>query len=258
MKTSILFWTILKKSIIIKLRYKFEFFTAVVSLSLMFLGMMFGAETLSNSPLSATSKVGMLSGYILWTIMLTSYGNISGRIIDESISGTFIQLYINSKSLLTTLFFNCIASFITSLATIYSIIVVTSLVSGISLSLQVFKILPVVILGIPAIWGLGLVIGSLTLSFKKVQSMSSIISMFVLGSIPFIVNKNVIAATLLPFGMSTKIAMDIFNFRRGIFDISMNEVLIILAGNVVYLAFGYVSYIICMGIAKKHGRLTQF
>jgi ABC-type transport system involved in cytochrome c biogenesis permease component len=257
MKYIFLFYAILRKDLIYQWRYKVNTFVGILFLTFICFGIIFGINSFSEKGMDTSEKAGFIGGYILWLVMMTSYQTITRTITSESTLGTFEQLYINSPNIFTFLFMKCFSAFLTSMITIYFIIFLILYLANIPLDMNIVLMLPVILIGIPALWAMSLGIGSLALVAKQIDAVSSVVSMIVLASIPIIVQKSQLAAIVLPFGLSNKLSQDIFTGTTSLSAVSVQNVAAILANDAVYLAIGMTIFKISEYYAKKYGKLAH-
>lgn len=257
MKYLLLFYAILKKDLTYQWRYKVNAIVGVLFLTFVCFGIIFGIDSFSDKGMDASEKAGFIGGYILWIVMMTNYQTITRTIRSESALGTFEQLYINTPNMFTYLFLKCFSGFINSLVVLYTVILVILLIADIPLDTGILMILPTILIGIPALWGISLGIGSLGLVLKQIDSISSIISMIVLASIPVVVQKSLLASIILPFGLSNKISQDIFTGKISLANIGLDNIGMIIANDIVYVTIGVTMYKISEYYAKKYGKLAH-
>ena len=257
MKYALLFSAIFKKDLLYQWRYKVNTLVGIFFLTFVCLGILFGINSFSGDKMDSAQKAGFIGGYILWVVMMTNYQTITRTITSESTLGTFEQLYINSSNIFTYLFMKCFSTFLNGLVMLYAIIFLLLYFGGVPLDRNILLILPVILLGIPALWGISLGIGSLALVFKQIDSVSSVISMIVIASIPIIVNKSYLASLLLPFGLANKLSQDIFTNNAALSGIGTLHVGLILANDAAYLLIGILLYKLSEHYAKQYGKLAH-
>ena len=246
---------VLIKDLIYQWRYKVNTIVGILFLTFVCFGIIFGMESFSEGGLDSSEKAGFIGGYVLWLVMMTNYQTITRTITSESTLGTFEQLYINTSSIRTFLFLKCFSAFLTGLIVLYAIIFLILGFSGLGANISIIAMLPVILVGIPALWAISLGIGSLALMFKQIEAVSSVVSMIVIASIPVIVQKSHVASLLLPFGLANKLAQDIFAGESRLLDVTGEDIALILANDVAYLLIGLVLFGISERYAKKFGKL---
>ncbi|MDR2064702.1 MAG: hypothetical protein LBP85_03200 [Prevotellaceae bacterium] len=223
-------------------------------MSVIFLGILLIPDTFIAIATHGKSKLVVLGPLVLWLIMQTSFTSITQGIIGDSTLGTLEQLYISSGGYCKIIFLKALSSFILNMIPTFSIICIISLI--IKTNLLGFLIgLPIIILGIPSIWGFSLIAGAFILAFKQVSMIVTIFSVIFFSGISYLSLKNMdsIFFHILPFGTSNKVSLSIIqniNYDFGIFDMIM-----IIANSTVYLVIGIMCFKFAENYAKKHGKL---
>ena len=103
---------------------------------------------------------------------MTNYQTITATLENETSLGTLEQLYINTSNILTFFLLKCISFFIYNTFFLYLIIIIISLLAKIQINLNIIMMLPIIILGILALWSVSLGVGSLILVFKRISVIS--------------------------------------------------------------------------------------
>lgn len=257
MKYLYLFYSILKNTLVVAWRYKLDAICGVFFMTVMCMLILFGFTMITKSNPDSFNKISFIGGYILWIILMTNYQIITATLENETSLGTLEQLYINTSNILTFFLLKCISFFIYNTFFLYLIIIIISLLAKIQITLNIIMMLPIIILGIPALWSVSLGVGSLILVFKRISVISSVISMLVISFMPYIVQKSRIVSLIVPFGLANKLAQDIFKNKIKLSDVSNYDIIYILLNNLFYIIMGVIIYKVSERFAKKHGKLAQ-
>jgi len=164
-------------------RYLFDTASAVVIFYIIFLAMFFGLKGLAGGSITGNTLDQMIIGYILWTFAMTSFQSTSYKIYEESQRGTLEQLYLCSLGMEWSLIFRLILDFVFSFFFSSVILVVTMLTTGRWLSINIPYVFGILLLSLPALWGIGLAFGSLSMVFKKTTAFMQIITFGLIGAV---------------------------------------------------------------------------
>jgi len=235
-------------------RYLFDTLSAVVIFYIIFLAMFFGLKGLTKGQVSPETLDHMIIGYILWTFAMTSFQSTSYKIYEESQRGTLEQLYLCSLGMEWTLIFRLILDFIFSFFFSAVMLFITMLTTGRWLSIDIPYVFFVLLLSLPALWGIGLAFGSLSMVFKKTTAFMQIITFGLIGAVS-LNGYPVKLVTLIPF---TAGATTIRRSITGAPSFPASWYLTIALISLVYLTAGIVIFKVFEREARKKNLLNQY
>ena len=257
MKYSRVFTAILVKDLKYQWRYKVNTVVGIAFMTAFCFAIIYGISLFSGEKMESASKMTVIGGYILWVIMMNNHITITSTISSEATLGTLEQLYINTSNIYLYLIMKCMSTFMVSVISLYGIVISIFLFGGLPLDVRILEILPIIMLGIPALWGISLAIGSLALVFKKIESVTSIVSIVLITTIPVIVQKSAVAGLVLPFGMANRLSQEIIRGDLSLLGVSPSDIALIIANDLSYLLLGIGLYSISEMYAKKNGKLAH-
>lgn len=242
----------------LKLMYRYGFNTLFSTLiyALVFIGLLAGLDDFKFE-LKYNFTDNFLSGYIVWVIMISSFSSIISDITGESSKGTLEQLYLNSKSFCVTLLVKGISSFLITL--IQTFILITIIV-GVKKDIdptylyQFFKSIPILIIGLPSIWGLSFIIIALTINYKNVSFLYNAISSMLFAFLSYQVHYDKLLAYVCPGGITNLCLQNLYSGN----NISMMDIIFIIINSVVYLTIGILFFRIYEYKAKKNGKFSKY
>ena len=235
-------------------RYLFDTLSAVVIFYIIFLAMFFGLKGLTKGQVSAETLDQMIIGYILWTFAMTSFQSTSYKIYEESQRGTLEQLYLCSLGMEWTLIFRLILDFVFSFFFSAVMLLITMLTTGRWLSINIPYVFFVLLLSLPALWGIGLAFGSLSMVFKKTTAFMQIITFGLIGAVA-LHGYPLSPLSFIPFTAgSTTISMSITGGAS--FPVSWYVTIALIS--LVYLTAGIVIFKIFEREARKKNLLNQY
>jgi ABC-2 type transport system permease protein len=237
-------------------RYKFNTVFNILLLCFIFIGLSSGYK-----PYSAEINIGsiekLLSGYIVWLIMVSSFTGIVNNLINETNLGTLEQLYISSKSFYLTLIIKGISSLIITIFQILIIILIIIVVSpniSISFLFSFLRGIPFLLLGIPSIWGISLLICSFALQHKNIGSIYNAISSILFAAISYGVHTSKILAILFPFGLANISLQNIYNANQFPYTL---DLLLIVSNSIFYIMAGIMMFKFYESKAKISGKFAK-
>lgn len=244
-----LFWSELKKEIIIAFNYKFQWAGDFLSLAVFYLFL---------AKLSTKIEFQTLS-YSLWFYSVLIIGDISGKISSEMRLGTFEQTYLSVFSLLTLFMVKVFVSIFRCIILMIVFLVFLTVVDFNCFNIFTFKCFVTIFAGLcitPGLFGFSLLVGGITLLIKDAGWISNILNNSMLflsgiflniGSFPGWVQK---IALLIP----TTRAIQLINYNNQL----LSEWGITFVLSFVYFAIGGIFFYFCdkrarvMGIVGYH------
>lgn len=191
-------------SIINQKRYLFDTVTGFVIVYFMFLVVFYGLRFFSADQVDGLKMDAVIVGYIMWMFSINAFTSTSTFILMESQQGTLEQVFMSPAGFHKLLFVRIIAAFLISLIFNSLLFCAAMLTSGHWLDVPWGKVLLLITISIPSVYGLGYIVGGLALRYKKISSAAGVlqfglIALVGVGGYPFSIY------SLLPFsaGAST-------------------------------------------------------
>lgn len=244
------------------IRYRFNTFSNIVLLYVVFMAMFIGVRSfgmsLGVSPIDMGSNLeGFVVGYFVWSIMMMTYSGIAYGIVNDASRGTLEQLNMSGIKLSTIVTVRSISELLLDLVVSIILLFFIMLTTKYQFEIKIFSIIIPIFFGIFSILGIGLICGGLALIFKKVQSLLSIIQYFLIAFV-MISPKNEIFYNLIPFRPA---ADKVFWVMRGGYsftDFSIYEYGILIGNSILYFIIGLIVFNKCVSLAKRKGLLGQY
>ena len=242
---------IFKKELIYLWRYKVNTISSIVLMSVICIAITSSQRFAMAMQMTGGSKLTMIAPYFMWLVMMYNFNSITEGISSDCVTGILEQLYVNASSYIKVLLCRAMSSFCLNMIPLTIILGIVSVSSKISL-LPFLNAAPVILLGIPAIWGLALMAGALILRFKQAGTLVSILSTLLFIGMSF-ASLNETLSTALPFCLANKLSVAII--KDPSFGIELGEALTIAANSAAYMILGILVFKIAEKNAKKHGKL---
>lgn len=235
-------------------RYLFNTFTNLIVFFIIFIAMFYGIKFFAGPNISSDSLASLIIGYIMWTFAIIGFQDLAYGVYEEIQRGTLEQLYLSSIGIEIIFFFRSFLDFIFSLFFVGIVLIATMAVTGIWLSIDLLRVLPVLILSIPSLWGLGIFFGGLVMIFKKISSFMQIITFGLIGIV------SVSAYPLnfysfLPFAAGSSTIQKMIRNNQN-FDYKWYLLLGLIS--LIYLIIGISAYKICENIARRKNLIGQY
>jgi ABC-2 type transport system permease protein len=174
-------WQVLQaefvRDITTSLRYPIELLAGLFIMFVLFMALLMGAKTLAGGALQGGSQELMVLRYCMWFLAIIAINSMSVDIENESRQGTLEQLYICAPSFLGLLWTRGTVHLLTGSTMVIVLSLLLQLTTGHWLHLSVAALGPVLLtvaLCVAGLLGFGLILGGLSVLFKRVGQLASI------------------------------------------------------------------------------------
>jgi ABC-2 type transport system permease protein len=158
---------VLYREYLIFVRYPANAVGGIV-VSLFFFGLLFvGGRMLAAQALSESIE-GIVVGYFLWTLSVGAYSGISNDIGSEAQWGTLERHVMTPFGFAPVALFKGVAKVVRTFLVSSVILAAMILVTGTTLSLDVVTVVPVAVLSIASVLGLGFAAGGVAVLYKRI------------------------------------------------------------------------------------------
>jgi ABC-2 type transport system permease protein len=157
------------------IRYPVDSISSVLVTSLFFYGLFLSVRYIAGPNLIFGNRLdAMVVGYVLWTLVVFILQGIALELQVEAQTGTLEQVFLSPFGTLRVLLVRAIAHLTLYLVLIVGVLLLTMILTGRYLHFSPSLLLPLsaVLLGT---YGLALIVGALTLLFKRVQQLSGLL-----------------------------------------------------------------------------------
>jgi len=254
MKEHIIFYSVVKKYFIELKRYFLNTLMSMIGIFIMFLLVFFGLRSFEAG---TDTLQGSIVGFAMWIFAVMAYSEMSWGLLQEARDGTLEQLYLTPSTFRRISAYRVFGSFIFQFMLFTVFLGIMMVVTGQYLTLNAGVII-LIGLTLLSIYGLGYIMGGLSLVFKKVQAGNQILQfLFILLLVlPTITDHQIIYFMPLSWGnhMINKMMID----GLSLFDFTLLEYLILLVNSFAYLIIGLFIFSLMERSAKKRGLLGHY
>jgi ABC-2 type transport system permease protein len=222
-----------------------------------FFALMFYGGTLVAGQAFSDSIEGLIVGYFLWTLSLGAYSGIMNDIQSEASWGTLERHFMTPFGFGPVVLAKSIAIVFRTFVTSAVVLAVMLLVTRTPLNINLVTVLPVATLTLAGALGLGLVMGGLSVLYKRISNVANLLQFAFIGLISAPVF-DLPWARVLPLvqGSSMLQRAMVDGTRLWEFDLVTLAVLVGTSGG--YLALGYVVFSLTTRRARRLGVLGHY
>lgn len=228
-----------------------------IFMGIFFFGLMFYGGTLVAGQALTDSLEGLIVGYFLWTLSLGAYSGIMNDIRSEADWGTLERHYMTPFGFGPVVLAKAVAIVFRTFVTSALVLVVMLVMTGTTLSVHVPTVLPVAALTIVGALGLGLVMGGLSVLYKRIGNVANLLQFAFIGLISAPVF-DLPWVQFLPLAQGS--AMLQLAMRDGIrlWEFEPTALAVLVGTAVLYLGLGYGAFRLATRRARRLGVLGDY
>lgn len=252
------FCAIVKHYLIELKRYPFNTVSSLATLYLVFFLIFMGARYVQSAGVNlfGESLEGLVVGYLMWTLALAAFSDLSWALMREAQLGTLEQLYMCPYGFRLVSFAWIAGSFLTGLVFAGVLLGLMMLTTGKTLHLPLGSLLPLLFLSVTSVYGIGFAMAGLALIYKRVQSFFQILqfAFVALVALP----ADAWWGKVLPLSLGTRLIARVMIEGIPLRELPLSELLILVGNGVLYLALGLVIFGACEQSARRRALLAHY
>ncbi len=239
MSAAVLLKGMVKRSVIEMTRYSFELLSALLVFYLFFLIIFFGAQALlgSSAPAAGGTLSAILVGYIVWTTAILSFFQTSQDVTQEATAGTFEQLALSPFGLRVVLTTRFVAGLGFTFFVMSVLLTLAMATSGRWMHIDVLSLVPLFLLTLAGVYGLGIGLAGLALVFKRVQSFMQIVQFLFIAVVAVPID-TMPAFKYLPLAWGNELIGRVMIDGSSIIRLPAGDLLFLFANTGAWLALG--------------------
>lgn len=239
-------------------RYVFNTISMLVTFYIVFMLLFLGVRGIGGAALASGNTLeGLIVGYLLWMLSLSAYSDLAWDLNQEAQVGTLEQLYVSPIGFNWLNAFNLISGLVLSFVISGVLLVVMMLSTGKYLSVDLISVLPLMILSLLGVYGIGFAMGGLALIFKRIQAFFQIFQ-FVFVAFLALPLDRFPWAQFLPLTMGGHLLRQVMIHGTRLWELPASSVAVVVVTGVSYLAVGLAVFEWSARIAKRKGLLGHY
>jgi ABC-2 type transport system permease protein len=252
----ILLKAVIYRAFLIWVRYPLN---AVLGLfmGVFFFALMFYGGTLVAGQAIADSIEGLVVGYFLWTLSIGAYSGIMNDVQSEASWGTLERHYMTPFGFGPVVFAKAIAIVVRTFLTSAVVLVVMLLMTGTTLEVHLLTVVPVAALSILGALGLGLVMGGLSVLYKRIGNVANLLQFAFIGliSAPAL---GIPWARALPLAQGSAMLQRAMTDGVRLWEFEPTALAILVGTAALYLGVGYAVFGLTTRRARRLGVLGDY
>lgn len=238
-------------------RYLPNTIAILLTFYIIFLGMFAGIQIIGDPSTQDANIQYVIVNYIFWYLMMIVVNEIGWQISSEASQGTLEQISMSPMGIWRILTARLISLTCIHFFIIVALLYLSMATTGQWLNIDVVTIIPILLLTLLSMFGLGFMIAGLTVILKQVQAFLQILQ-FILAALAFV------PLTVAPFLAFFPIVKGVDLVRSVMIDgltlsqIRTSDFLILGFNAVFYFVIGLGIFLYCERYARKKGLLSHY
>lgn len=254
----ILVATIFRQRTLDLIRYPFELVFGFIAAYVIFLVVFFAARTFGGAGVATGDSLSaIVVGYVVFTILQQAFQDFGGYFSAEASQGTLEQLAMSRYGLLTISVTDFFVQAIFQILRLGIVIVPIMATTGRWLTFDLPSLLPLLVLTVVGVVGLGLALGSLALVFKRVSGVISLVSLGILGLVAAPVDR-IGLLKLLPVAHGNYLMRQVLVHGERLWEFPAGQIALLGGVSGAYLLVGCVVFRAMERVARDKALLGQY
>lgn len=248
-------WDI-KMQILSAWRYKFSVISDIVVFSLLMIFFLTSrtGTSFSEKYMVSDYKALLLAGYIAWTLSISAISSVGNEVSSELSKGTFYRK-MHSKYPLAVLYLgDLIASFVIQIFVIVCLLIIAKVFWNVSITFS-FTIIIALIINLLGMYGIGLIVGGLSVRYKRIGAIVLLIQLgmlFITDTIP--TSSSLLAVTkVIPLTACNEVIRACLSNHT-----DAQSLVMLLLTSIIWIFIGTAVFYISINRAKKIGNLLYY
>ena len=247
---------IARKKFTLLVRYPLNTATRFLTLVALF-GIIFFGGRAAVGPSLTDSLGGIIVGMFIWTLAMVAYSGLSWNVTREAQWGTLERLFISPHGFGTVMLTKMLVNVVFSLLWGLSLLVVMMAVSGTWLAVDPLTVLPLGVLTLASIGGVGLTFAGLALLYKRIENLFQLVQWGFIGLIAAPAGTYP-ALKLLPVSHGSYLLRRAMNDGLRLWEFAPAELGLLVATSSLYFAVGYYTLRCAHQRARRQGLMGQY
>ena len=257
MKWLHLFQANLRKEFIELKRYLPNTIAMLVTFYLIFLGMFAGIQVIGDPGSQDLHTQYAIVNYVFWFLAFMVVNNIGYEVINEGMRGTLEQLSMSPLGIWRIMTARLIASTLLNFIMVSGLLYAAMLTTNQWLTIDLLTIMPILILTLISMFGLGLMIAGISIIVKQVQAFLQILQ-FILAGLTFVSLGKVPWLAYFPFVKGVDLVRRAMIDGVSIGQMGMGDISLLGLNAIIYFSLGLAFFLYCERYAIRKGLLSHY
>src|SRR5690625_1113128 len=222
-----------------------------------FLGMFLGIQVIGDPGSQDVNTQYVIVNYIFWFMAFMIINSIGWEVINEAMRGTLEQLNMSPMGIWRIMTSRLIATTLLYSIMIVFLLYLSMFTTGQWLNLDIVSILPILILTLISMFGMGFIIAGISIVLKQVQAFLQILQ-FILAALTFVPLTLSPLLAYLPFVKGVDLVREVMINGMTLSQIPAGDFMILGFSAVFYLLLGLGVFFYCERVAMNKGLMAHY
>lgn len=244
------------KQLILLLRYPVNTASQFLTLIILFALIFFGGQAVAGAALTDTLD-GIIVGFFLFTLAMTAYSGLAWNVTREAQWGTLERLVMSPHGFGTVMGVKTVVNVCMSFLWSAILLLVMMVMTGRWLTVDPVTIVPLLILTVMSVLGIGLLFAGLALVYKRIENLFQLVQFVFIGLIAAPVS-SIKGLKLLPVTQGSYLTRVAMEDGVRLWEFPLQELGILLVTATVYLCIGGYCFYLASIKARREGLLGHY
>jgi ABC-2 type transport system permease protein len=255
-KTYRLLVGILWKRLLLLYRYRVNTGAYLISLYAFFLLIFFGGQAVAGGAFD-DSLDSVVVGYFLVAMSFTAYNELAQTFSKEASWGTLEQLFMSRSGFGHLTLVIAVVQVLVGFGFGMAVLLLMLLTTGVSIDVDLVSVVPIAMLAVSSVVGLGFVFGGAAIVYKRVGNVLNIVQFGFFGLVAAPVDKYPLLK-FLPLAQGSHLLQRVMGSNLRLWEIAPEELAILVGTGVGYALVGYVVMLWLVGLARRRGVMGHY
>lgn len=247
---------VFRKQLILMIRYPVNTATQFLTLAVLFSVIFFGGQAVVGAAIT-DSLGGIIVGMFIWTLAVVAYSSLSWDVTREAQWGTLERLFMSPNGFGTVMLTKMVSNVVFAFGWAFALLLLMMGLSQTWLTVDPLTVLPLGILTIGSICGIGLVFAGLALLFKRIENVFQLVQWAFIGLIAAPAGTYPVLK-LLPISHGSYLLRRAMEDGIRLWEFAPAELGLLVATTTVYFLAGYYCFTRAQLRARRKGLMGQY
>ncbi|GIO25542.1 ABC transporter permease [Ornithinibacillus bavariensis] len=247
----------IRREFILLKRYLPNTIAMLVTFYVIFIGMFFGISLIGDPTTQDANIQYVIVNYIFWFLAMLVVNDIGWQITNEATQGTLEQLGMSPMGIWRIMLSRLLSTTIVEFIIIIGLLYLSMFTAGQWLNIDVLSILPILILTLISMFGLGLIIAGFTMIIKQIQAFLQILQ-FLLAGLTFVPLSVAPFLAFFPFVKGVDMVREVMINGTTITEFGVGDISILVFNGIFYFGIGLFIFLRCERYAMSKGLLAHY
>jgi len=247
---------VFKKQLLLLVRYPVNTATRFATIYLFFLAIFFGGQAVAGAELTE-SLDGIVVGFFLWTLATVGYSGLAWGVTREAQWGTLERLFMSPHGFGVVMGVKTLAN--VALSFLWGAILLAAMIAttGRTLWIDPLTVVPLVLLTLASVVGIGFVFAGLAIVYKRVENVFQLMQFGFIGLIAAPIGSYP-GLRLLPVSHGSYLIQHAMQDGVRLWEIPAWELGLLVATATAYLVVGLVAFTLLHRRARRLGVMGHY